>query len=293
MSPLLFIIVLDFVLQRTNMEAPEGIRWNLAGTLNDLDYADDLVLMAARFSAAQSQLSALQRNAAKAGLKINIKKTKLMRIATQCTRPLLLDGSAIDEVIDFCYLGATVTNSGGTIEDVGNRINRARVAFYKLNRTWKDRHISQKLKLRIFDACVVSVLLYGCETWSMTRNCTQQIQTFVNKGLRRILQVWWPDKISNVELWRRTEHIPIDKEIKKRKWRWIGHTLRKEEMDIVRQALDWNHQGARKRGRPRTTWRRVVAKEAEEQGKSWREIKQLAQDRAAWKAFVYVLSESN
>ena len=59
-------------------------------------------------------------------------------------------------------------------------------------------------------------------------------------------------------------------EIRKRKFRWIGHTLRKEDGEISKSALFWNPQGNRKRGRPRNSWRRSVNKEA---GRSWNELR--------------------
>ena len=54
--------------------------------------------------------------------------------------------------------------------------------------------------------------------------------------------------ISNEELWRRTEEIEMSTQIRRRKWNWMGHTLRKGHEAIEREALDWNPQGKRKRG---------------------------------------------
>jgi hypothetical protein len=82
---------------------------------------------------------------------------------------------------------------------------------------------------------------------------------------------------------------PIDIEIKKRKWRWIGHTLRKTAGAIEKDALDWNPQGARRRGRPRKTWRRTIEKEITEIGKTWREDKALANQRKRWRSFTGAL----
>jgi hypothetical protein len=59
--------------------------------------------------------------------------------------------------------------------------------------------------------------------------------------------------ISN-ELWRRAGETEISIQIKGRKWTWIGHTLRKDNEAIEREALDWNQQGKRRRGRPKQTW---------------------------------------
>ena len=75
----------------------------------------------------------------------------------------------------------------------------------------------------------------------------------------------------------------INLEIRKRKCRWIGHTLRKEDGEIPKAALDWNPQGNKKRGRPKNSWRRSVIKEA---GRSWNELRFLAADRQKWKRLI-------
>ena len=75
----------------------------------------------------------------------------------------------------------------------------------------------------------------------------------------------------------------INLEIRKRKCRWIGHTLRKEDGEIPKAALHLNPQGNRKRGRPKNSWRRSVIKEA---GRSWNELRFLAADRQKWKRLI-------
>ena len=110
-------------------------------------------------------------------------------------------------------------------------------------------------KIRIFNACVKSVLLYGCETWLVTNEIERKIQTFVNRRLRYILRIWWPNIISNKDLWKAKGQENINLEIRKRKFRWISHTLRKEDGEVSKAALLWNPQGNRKRGRPKNSWR--------------------------------------
>jgi hypothetical protein len=100
----------------------------------------------------------------------------------------------------------------------------------------------------------MSVLLYGCATWKITQDIINKLQTFVNRCLCNILRIWWPKTITDKELWETTQQIPIDREIKIRKWKWIGRTLRKDQKNITRQGLDWNPQGDRRKGRPRITW---------------------------------------
>ena len=79
----------------------------------------------------------------------------------------------------------------------------------------------------------------------------------------------------------RTRRISL--EIRKRKFRWIGHTLRKEDGEIPKAALLWNPQGNRKRGGPRNSWRRSVIKET---GRRWNELRFLTADRQRWKGLI-------
>ena len=96
----------------------------------------------------------------------------------------------------------------------------------------------------------------------------------------------WFDKVRNEDLRQRTNQDSIHIQIKKRKWPWIGHTLRKPPNSITRQALKWNPQGKRSRGRPRNTWRRDTESELKEQGHNWNSAEKLAPNRVRWREFV-------
>ena len=148
---------------------------------------------------------------------------------------------------------------------------------------WLSKSLQKDTNIRIFNACVKSVLLYGCETWLVTNEIHRKIQTFVNRCLRYILRIWWPNIISNKDLWKVTGQQDINLEIRKRKFRWIGHTLRKEDGEVPKAVLLWNPHGNRKRGRPKNGWRISVIKEA---GRSWNELRFLAADRQQWKGLI-------
>jgi hypothetical protein len=98
-----------------------------------------------------------------------------------------------------------------------------------------------------------------------------------------MLRIWWPRSISNKDLWKATGQEDVNLEIRKRKFRWIAHTLRKDYGETPKATLQWNPQGNRKRGRPKNSWRRLVTKEA---GRSQNELRFLAADRQKWKEFV-------
>ena len=88
----------------------------------------------------------------------------------------------------------------------------------------------------------------------------------------------------NEELWERTRQEQIMTEIKRRKWGWIGHTLRKLATNTTRQALSWNPQGKRKVGRPRS-----VEKELKAIGIRWSELGRTCQNRVRWRSIVTAL----
>ncbi|RUS91574.1 hypothetical protein EGW08_000689 [Elysia chlorotica] len=195
----------------------------------------------------------------------------------------------IKEVDKFVYLGSIVSKDGGTDEDIRSRINKARHAFRTLRSVWSSSALAQHNKIRIFNSNVKSVLLYGSETWRTTKTNTQKLQTFINRCLRNILNIRWPEVISNQDLWERTRQAPIEQEIKKRKWGWIGHTLRKPSFNTTRQSLEWNPQGKRKVGRPRQTWRRSTDAEARAAGMTWAELRRTSQNRVRWRSVVAAL----
>jgi len=99
------------------------------------------------------------------------------------------------------------------------------------------------------------------------------------------MNIKWSNKITNEELWRITHQNSIENQIKRRKWNWIGHTLRKETGAVEKTALDWNPQGYRRRGRLKRTWRRTIEKEKRSIRRSWNEVKRIAGDRNACKLF--------
>jgi hypothetical protein len=92
-----------------------------------------------------------------------------MRINPESSAPLTLDQNPIQQVDKFLYLGSLVSVDGGAAEDVDSRIKKARGAFTTLNRIWSSSVYTKAVKLNIFKSCVMlSVLLYGCETWLVT-----------------------------------------------------------------------------------------------------------------------------
>jgi len=289
LSPLLFLVVLDWVTRTAYASAGKGIQWTLMSKLEDLDFADDLALLSHRLQHMQEKMDSLKEASQRVGLKISQEKTKLLRVNTVQEEDITIGEQAVEEVDKFVYLGSVISKTGGTDEDIQARIRKAQQAFAILRPVWRSTAISNNTKLRLFNSNVKSVLLYGSETWRVIQSSSKRVQTFVNKCLRQILHLKWFDKVPNETLWTRAKQQPLEIQIRRRKWRWVGHTLRKDPSNITRQALDWNPQGKRKQGRPRQTWRRSLTQELKTSNLTWEAAKRTARDRRKWRTTVEAL----
>ena len=108
--------------------------------------------------------------------------------------------------------------------------------------------------------------------------------------VRRILKISWEDYLTNEEVLRRAGVHQFSSEVKRRRWKMIGHVLRQERGNDCSIALTWTPEGRRKQGRPKTTWRRTVEKErGEAVWRSWDKVRSEAADREKWKCTVKVL----
>nr|KAG5694139.1 hypothetical protein BaRGS_001466 [Batillaria attramentaria] len=207
LSPFLFLLVIDWIMKTTTTGRKNGIQWALWTQLDDFNFADDLALLSHSHSQMQDKTTCLEATPAGTGLKINRRKTELMKINTTADTPVTVGGEPIREVdffFFFCvYPESVVDGQGGTDRDVTARIGKARAAMVMLKNVWASKVVSIRTKLSIFNSNVKSVLLYGCETWRTTETMHQKIQTFLNTCLRRIFNIRWPEKIRNEELWER------------------------------------------------------------------------------------------
>ena len=195
-------------------------------------------------------------------------------------------------LINFTYLGSKVSTSGDGEEEILVRISKASQAFASLRSTWRFKNIRQKTKIRFFKSNVLSTLLYGAESWKMTKTISHKLEVFQNKCLRRILHVYWPQTISNYELLRRTGTESITQQVRRKRWKWIGHVLRMPSAALPRVALRWTPDGRRKRGRPKETWRRTVEKEMKENSWTWGHLERRAPDRSQWHTLTEALCVS-
>ena len=124
----------------------------------------------------------------------------------------------VSEKLDASFFSVNEFVSCECGNDFEEEVYRLYNMMKRTTKVWLSKSLRKDTKIRIFNACVKSVLLYGCETWLVTNEIQRKIQTFVNRCLRYILRIWWPNIISNKDLWKATGQEDINLEIRKRKF---------------------------------------------------------------------------
>ena len=168
-------------------------------------------------------------------------------------------------------------------------INKARHALRTLCPVWLSSQLSIKTKIRIFNTNVKPVLLYGCETWKTTQSLNNKLQVFINSRLRYILKVWWPNKISNKELWKKTKQEEISTTIKRRNG--AGLATHSEKIQQIQPNNHWTitHKEIEDKEGQKINWRRSTLQDLNKVEVTWQEAKALAQKRVRWRNMVDAL----
>ena len=264
LSPILFNIVLDMILGEA-MQGCEGVLVENT-RITDLDYADDIALLADNATDMQRMMDRLDMFARQVGLHISAEKTKVMRTASFEPVPILLQGNPLEVVEHFCYLGSVITMDGDSGKELRSRIAKAEGTFSMLSKClWRSPRIRLRTKLRVYYAAIRPVLMYGCETWPVKVADASRLQSFEFRCWRRILGVSYLERISNQDIIERI-HPPslCTDELRLRRLRYLGHVLRRSESYPARQTLMFNPEAAswtRPRGGVRMTWQRTVLKD--------------------------------
>ncbi|VDO74954.1 unnamed protein product [Schistosoma margrebowiei] len=266
-------------MKTSTSEGKHGIQWTSRMQLDDLDFADDLALLSRTQQQMQEKTTIVAAASAAVGLNIHKGKSRILRYNTECTNPITIDGEDLEDVKTFTYLGSIIDEQGGSDADVKAWIGKARAAYLQLGNIWNSKQLSNNTKVRIFNTNIKTVLWYEVETWGTTNVIIQKIQVFINSCLCKILQIRWQDTISNNVLWERTNQIPAEEGIRKKRWKWIGHTLSKATNCVTRQAPIWNPQGQRKRGKSKNRLRRETEIDMRKMNKNWMELERKTQDR--------------
>ena len=167
------------------------------------------------------------------------------------TVQISMNGQQLEEVMAFKYFGATLTKDGRSTANINIRLAIATTSMAKLNKIWSSKDISFATKLKLYKTLVLSTLLYGCESWTLTADSTKRMQAFENECYRRMLGISWKDRKSNEFVQRykgtsRTTGKPVrDSDKKKTCMVWSHFSPQQQAKTVLKGTLE----GGRKRGR--------------------------------------------
>ena len=173
--------------------------WTLFTKLEDLDFADDLALLSHTHQHIQGKTDRLHKFGRQVGLRINTKKTETMALNVTAPLPVKVNHTELQPTDKFTYLGTIIRPEGGTKEDISSRLGKARNVFKSMDNVWRSAQYTTGTKLRLYQSCVTSTLLYGSECWRMTDTDLGKLCSFHTTCLRKILRIFWPQKIRNEE----------------------------------------------------------------------------------------------
>ena len=156
-------------------EAQAGIKIS-RGNINNLRCADDTTLMAESEEELKSLLMKVKEENEKAGLKLNIQKTKIM--ASGPITSWQINGETMETVSDFIFWGSKITGDGDCSHEIKRRLLLGRKVMTNLDSIFKSRDITLPTNVSLVKAMVFPVVMYGCESWTVKKAERRTIDAF-------------------------------------------------------------------------------------------------------------------
>ena len=243
-----------------------------AKTITGADYAYDIT-----FLAAETLLHSLKRAAAGIDLHVNADKSEYIcfnqrgDISTQ-------NGSSLKLVDKFTYLGSSVSS---TETDINARLVKASKAIDMLSVIWKS-DLTDKIKRSFFQAEVVSILLYGCTTWTLTKRMEKKLDGNYTRMLRAILNKFWGQHPIKQQLYG---YLPPITKISKLDEPDMRDTAGRSKEELISDILLWTPtHGRAKAGRSARTYIQQLCTDT---GCSLEDLPGAMDDRDGWRERVW------
>ena len=161
MSPCLFNLYAEYIIRNAGLEETQAGIKNARSNINNLRYADDTTLMAGS-EELKSLLMKVKEESEKAGLKLNVQKTKIM--ASDPITSWQIDGETMETVTDFIFLGSKITADGDRSHEIKRRLLLGTKAMTNLDSILKSRNVTLTTKVHLVKAMVFPGVTYGCES---------------------------------------------------------------------------------------------------------------------------------
>ena len=181
------------------------------------------------------------------------------------------------------YLGTIVTSDGKCETEIKSRIGQAKAAFQNMSNIFRDRSISQTLKMRLLQCYIEPILTYSCETWTLSKQMVKRIEAIEMWFLRRMFRIKWTDRKTNMEVMEMAEYSrSLEKKIRNRQAKFIGHVMRRKGLENL--LTTGKLEGKRAPGRQR---QKMLDSVTEWLGTEKNNITiQRTQERVEWRALI-------
>ena len=214
--------------------------------INNLRYADDITVMEKSEEELKSLSMRVKEEREKAGLKLNIQKTKI--VAPSPITSWQIDGGKVETVTDFIFLGSKITVDGDCNHEIKRCSLLGRKAMTNLDSTLKSRDIPLLTKVHIVQAMVFPIVMYRCESWAIKKAEHQKTDALELWCWRKLQKVPWTVKRSNQSILK--PEYSLEGLMLKMKLPYFGHLMQRAKKTLMLGKIE----GRRRRGRPRMRW---------------------------------------
>ena len=191
-------------------------------------------LMAESEEELKSLLMKVKEESEKVGLKFNIQKTKIM--ASGPITSWEIDVETVETVSDFTFLGSKITADGDCSQEIKRHLLLGRKVMTNLDSIFKSRDITLPTKICLVKVMFLSVVVYGCESWTVKKAECQRIDTFELWYLRRLLKVPWTARRSNQSVLKEiSPGCSLERLMLKLKLQYFGHLM--QRLDSLEKTL--------------------------------------------------------
>ena len=207
-SPMLFNFALEYAIRRVQVNQ-DGFKLN--GTHQLLAYTDDVNKLGGSIHTLRENAEGLVAATREIGLEVSADKTKYMVMSRDQNagriHSVRTDNSTFKRVEEFKYFGKTLANQNSIGTEIKSRLKSGNACYHSVQNLLSSRSLSKNLKIEIYRTIILPVVLYGCETWSLTLREERKLRVFENMVLRRI---FGPRRDEVMGEWRRLHNEELN-----------------------------------------------------------------------------------